>query len=144
MVRIFIVQNLKKRILVHATLNKYVYFISASYNSILQNNIKPARQLTICITSRPTRVLIKTFNPANSRAFNYARTINKSQGQTLTKVGIYLLQSVFLHGQLYIAMSRVKSYNGLQFTLVAASVNSMAMTSYTNNIVFKSALILQW
>ena len=69
-------------------------------------------------------------------------TINKSQGQTLTKVEIYLPQSVFIHGQLYVAMSRAKSYNGFQFALPPPSENSMAMTSYTNNVVFKSALIL--
>ena len=39
-------------------------------------------------------------------------------------------------------MSRVKSYNGLQFALAPPSENSMAMTSYTNNVVFKSALII--
>ena len=69
-------------------------------------------------------------------------TINKSQGQTLTKVGIYLPQSVFTHGQLYVAMSRVKSYYGLQFALAPPSENSLAITSYTNNVVFISALIL--
>ena len=71
-------------------------------------------------------------------------TINKSQGQTLTKVGIYLPQSVFTHDQLYsyVAMSRVKSYNGLHFALTPPSENSMAITSYTNNVVFKSALVL--
>ena len=68
--------------------------------------------------------------------------INKSQGQTLTKIGIYLLQSVFIHGQLYVAMSRIKSYDGLQFALAPPSENPMAMTSYTNNVVFKSALLL--
>ena len=87
----------------------------------------------------PTWVLKKS---ANSRAFNYAMTINRSQGQTLTKVGIYLLQSVFIHCQLYVTMSRVESYNGLQFALAPPSENSMAMTSCTNNDVFKSAVIL--
>ena len=72
---------------------------------------------------------------------SYAMTINKSQGQTLTKVGIYLPQSVFTHGHLYIAMLRVKSYYGLQFTWSPPSENSLTITSYTNNVVFKSALI---
>ena len=90
----------------------------------------------------PTWVLIETLNPTNSRAFNYAMSINKSQGETLTEIGIYLPQSVFIHCQFYAAMSRVKSYDGLQCALAPPSENSMAMTSYTNNVVFKSALIL--
>jgi hypothetical protein len=33
--------------------------------------------------------------------------INKSQGQSLKMVGLYLLKHVFTHGQLYVAFSRV-------------------------------------
>ncbi|XP_043481254.1 ATP-dependent DNA helicase PIF1-like [Leptopilina heterotoma] len=39
----------------------------------------------------------------------YAMTMNKSQGQSFDKVGIYLPISAFGHGQVYVAGSRVKS-----------------------------------
>ena len=44
----------------------------------------------------------------------FAMTSNKSQGQTLGHVGICLTNDFFAHGQLYVAMSRVRSPNQLK------------------------------
>ena len=40
----------------------------------------------------------------------YAMTINKSQGQTITRGALYLPQECFAHGQLYVAFSRSGHY----------------------------------
>ena len=47
----------------------------------------------------------------------FAMTINKSQGQTFTRVGLCLLDDVFAHGQLYVALSRVRQQHQLTILL---------------------------
>lgn len=47
----------------------------------------------------------------------YSMTINKAQGQTISVLGISLFQSVFSHGQLYVALSRSRNPNNIKVLL---------------------------
>ena len=67
----------------------------------------------------------------------YAMTINKSQGHTLSVVGIYLQKPVFTHGQLYVAVSRVTTKQGLKIYIEDDDGNP---SNETRNIVYKEVL----
>ena len=71
----------------------------------------------------------------------YAMTINKSQGQTLQNVGLYLPRLVFSHGQLYVAISRVTSRKGLRILI---DDDTDPNTNATQNIVYKEILRSLW
>ncbi|KAL7085708.1 hypothetical protein ACP275_14G295400 [Erythranthe tilingii] len=66
----------------------------------------------------------------------FAMTINKSQGQTLWFVGIYLRQPVFSHGQLYVALSRAKSAKSIKI-LIEPSRKEEVPLDCTKNIVYQ-------
>ncbi|CAI0379430.1 unnamed protein product [Linum tenue] len=68
----------------------------------------------------------------------YAMTINKSQGQTLQNVGVYLPKPVFSHGQLYVAVSRVRTPDGLRFLIMN---EDGVPSNCTRNIVYQEAFV---
>ena len=84
---------------------------------------------------------------------SFAMTVNKSQGQTIPNVGIYLPEPVFSHGQLYVALSRSTARNNVKILVVEDAGNKKKnkddsqnkrsdclMGTYTKNIVYREIL----
>jgi len=69
----------------------------------------------------------------------YAMTINKSQGQTLRTVGLYLEEPIFGHGMLYVALSRVGAPSDLKIFAVDDE-HSGQKSNRTLNIVYPEVL----
>ena len=69
---------------------------------------------------------------------SFAMTINKSQGQSLRKVGLYLSKPVFTHGQLYVALSRVTSMEGLKIVLDPEQEEGHRTTNVVYHEVFSN------
>ena len=64
----------------------------------------------------------------------FAMTINKSQGQTLQNIGVWLNDSCFAHGQLYVAVSKVGCPSKRKF---AIRKTHGSPPNATSNVVFK-------
>ena len=79
----------------------------------------------------------------------FCMTINKCQGQSLTRAGVYLPTSVFTHGQLYVAASRVGDPDNIRFVIKQTKYEDKAdrilhpritNAKYTRNVVYKEYL----
>ena len=71
----------------------------------------------------------------------FAMTINKSQGQSLSKVGLYLPRPVFTHGQMYVAVSRVTTKKGLKMLILDEDGNPC---NSTVSVVFPEVFENLW
>merc|ERR1712023_47371 len=72
----------------------------------------------------------------------FAMTINKSQGQTFDRVGLLLDRPCFSHGQLYVAMSRVRNKDSLKINIVPGTNDQgkHRRKYYTKNVVYTNIL----
>ena len=66
----------------------------------------------------------------------FSMSIHKAQGQSLDRVGIYLNNPVFAHGQLYVALSRCTDSRNLRILLPPNS------NRRTPNIVYRE--VIDW
>ena len=72
----------------------------------------------------------------------YAMTINKSQGQTFDKVGIYLTKPCFSHGQPYVAFSRARASQDIRVLIDETPDQGKDKGRYfTKNPVLRQLLI---
>ncbi|KAG2190502.1 hypothetical protein INT47_003941 [Mucor saturninus] len=101
-----------------------------------EGNIFLIPKISLCSTVEQVGVEFKRCQFPIRPAF--AMTINKSQDQTLDSVGLYLPTPVFSHGQLYVALSRVKRPSDIKI-LIPAEISTIEGEpgTYTSNVVYK-------
>ena len=70
----------------------------------------------------------------------FAMTINKAQGQSINNLGVYLPQPVFLHGQLYVALSRAGIPHKTKVMIINIKDTQGSFENndgqFTNNVVY--------
>ena len=78
----------------------------------------------------------------------WAMSINKAQGQSLEKAGIYLEEPVFAHGQLYVALSRASGFKTVCVLVQDSDAQGKRLNdanipdgTYTDNIVYRDILV---
>ena len=72
---------------------------------------------------------------------SYCMTINKAQGQTFDKLGIFLPDPVFAHGQLYVAFSRARCFQNVYIKMYQTPTQGLFGTKHlTKNVVYTEVL----
>ena len=66
-------------------------------------------------------------------------TSNKSQGQTLKRVGLYIDRPFFSHGQYYVGQSRVGEKSGLRILVTDGNYQRKSGV-WTDNVVYPEVL----
>ncbi|XP_074355684.1 uncharacterized protein LOC141695326 [Apium graveolens] len=101
-----------------------------------ETNISPDSDSGEMLIKIPDQYIIHTSRDPIQKLFEicYAMTINKSQGQSLDTVGLYLPRAAFSHGHIYVAISRVTRPEGLHILIDSDDGRN---TNITNNVVFE-------
>ena len=82
-------------------------------------------------------------------------TVNKTQGQTIPNVGVYLPKPMFSHGQLYVALSRATARSNIRILAVPTAEKDVnkgkgkgkekkrsSKDIFIKNIIYKEVLTL--
>ena len=126
----------------------FVRIISLRPNMILIRHCQLGTQMflsrSIC-SSTQEKSIISLKRLQFPIRIGYAATINKSQGGTMERVGLYLPEPVFDHGQFFVAISRTTSSKGLKILVENGREQGTLTTDpkrvFTKNVVFREVLI---
>ena len=126
------------RMIVRRLFNNVIDTEIISGNGVGKRVLIPRVQLIPSDTGLPFQLCRRQF----PLRLSYSMTINKAQGQTFDKVGIFLQKPCFAHGQLYVAFSRCRPFEYVKIQVKATELQGyIAQECFTKNVVYQQVLI---